>query len=85
MEAPITADLSQHPIFNYLVDFNKASQQQKQQYDWSNIFNTHESYVIITKPEEVKAISQAILQTLPEPILGVDCEGLTKGRPLSLL
>ena len=67
------------------IDFNKASQQQKQYTDWSNIFNTHESYVIITKPEEVKAISQAILSTLPEPILGVDCEGLTKGRPLSLL
>lgn len=51
----------------------------------SSIFNTHEEYVIITKPEEVKEISTAILRTHPEPILGVDCEGLTKGRPLCLL
>jgi hypothetical protein len=47
-------------------------------FDPSSIFNTHEEYVIITKPEEVKEIS-------PDPILGVDCEGLAKGRPLCLL
>lgn len=33
----------------------------------------------------MRAISQAILNTKPDPILGVDCEGLSKGRPLSLL
>ena len=41
--------------------------------------------MIITKPEEVREISTAILRSRPEPILGVDCEGLTKGRPLCLL
>ena len=51
----------------------------------TSIFNTHEEYVIITKPEEVKEISTAILRSRPEPILGVDCEGLAKGRPLCLL
>jgi exonuclease 3'-5' domain-containing protein 1 len=51
----------------------------------SSIFNTHEEYVIITKPEEVKEISTAILRSRPEPILGVDCEGLAKNRPLCLL
>jgi hypothetical protein len=51
----------------------------------SSIFNTHEEYVIITKPEEVREISTAILRSRPEPILGVDCEGLAKGRPLCLL
>lgn len=51
----------------------------------SSIFNTHEEYVIITKPDEVKEISTAILRSRPEPILGVDCEGLAKGRPLCLL
>jgi ribonuclease D len=54
-------------------------------FDPSSIFNTHEEYVIITKPEEVKEISQAILRSKPDPILGVDCEGLAKGRPLCLL
>ena len=49
------------------------------------LFNTHESYVIITTPEEVYVLCKTILDTRPEPILGVDCEGLTKGRPLSLL
>lgn len=54
-------------------------------FDPSSIFNTHEEYVIITKPEEVKEIAAAILKSKPEPILGVDCEGLAKGRPLCLL
>jgi ribonuclease D len=33
----------------------------------------------------VKEISLAILKSQPEPILGVDCEGLSKGHPLCLL
>lgn len=30
-------------------------------------------------------ISKIILETQPAPVLGVDCEGLSKGRPLALI
>jgi hypothetical protein len=51
----------------------------------TSVFDTKEQYYIITHPYEVSELAAAILNTEPPPILGVDCEGLTKGRPLSLL
>lgn len=51
----------------------------------SGILNSDQPYVFVNSPEEVAEISNAILKTIPPPVLGVDCEGLSKGRPLSLL
>lgn len=51
----------------------------------TSIFNKEESYYTITKPYEVAELTSTILNSQPPPILGVDCEGLTKGRPLSLI
>ena len=48
-------------------------------------FVEQSKYYIITKPYEVQEICARILKSDPLPILGIDCEGLTKGRPLSLL
>ena len=42
-------------------------------------------YYIITNPYEVQDLCAKILNCHPPPILGVDCEGLSKGRPLCLL
>jgi len=49
------------------------------------MFKPKSSYEIITTPEQVQELSEQILSTLPYPVLGVDCEGLSKGRPLCLL
>jgi hypothetical protein len=40
---------------------------------------------VVTTEEEVEELTYSILNTLPLAVLGVDCEGLSKGRPLSLL
>ena len=45
-------------------------------------------YYVITEPWEVKQLSHAIMnasRTLNTPILGLDCEGLTKNRPMQLI
>jgi hypothetical protein len=44
-----------------------------------------EPYILITHQNEVRELAAAILNTQPEPVLGIDCEGLAKGRPLSLV
>ena len=81
MPAPKSA-----PLTSQTQDSAKTVEAQQNESIFSpSIFNTHEEYVIITTPEQVKEISNAILKSQPEPILGVDCEGLTKGRPLCLL
>ena len=50
-----------------------------------NEYIEEDKYYILTKAYEVEEICTKILNSHPPPILGVDCEGLSKGRPLSLV
>jgi ribonuclease D len=46
------------------------------------------SYYVITEPWEVQQLSNAIMDAAKSkntPILGVDCEGLTKNRNMQLI
>jgi len=49
------------------------------------IFGNQRPYYLVSKAQEVKELTASIFHTLPYPVLGVDCEGLSKGRPLCLL
>jgi len=40
---------------------------------------------LIETPELVESLCRQILMCYPPPVLGLDCEGLIKGKPIALL
>ena len=44
-----------------------------------------QNYTLIETPELVESVCREILTCYPFPVLGLDCEGLIKGKPIALL
>ena len=40
---------------------------------------------MIEKQKDVEVLCKAILTCEPPPVLGLDCEGLIKGKPIALI
>ena len=47
--------------------------------------NFTKNYTLIETAELVETVCREILTSYPPPVLGLDCEGLIKGKPIALL
>ena len=43
------------------------------------------AYTLVEDRDMVSKVCQQILSSFPPPVLGVDCEGLLRNQPISLL